>query len=244
MNIGVIPARLDSKRFPKKILALLHGKPMIAHVVDRVKEANSIDRVILAIDSEETQEALAEFDFEMVMTSRQHQSGTDRVAEVIQKIDEAEIIINIQGDEPLIDPNLIDALVTTFEDQKVHMSTVVSRRLTVSNLLNPNIVKALLDDQSNCIEFKRNIFDLEIGGVYRHIGIYGFRRNALYQFTMMEPSQREIERSLEQLRALDNGLPIRAVISNCDQWAVDTEGDLEKVSKIMKNLQKPIQLEY
>ena len=240
MNIGVIPARLNSKRFPKKILAPLHGKPMIAHVVERVKQATSIDRVILAIDSEETQEALAEFDFDTVMTSRGHQSGTDRVAEVIQEIDEAKIIINIQGDEPLIDPKVIDGLVATFEDHKVNMSTVVSRRLTVSDLLNPNIVKALLDDQSNCIEFKRNIFDLEIGGVYRHIGMYGFRRNALFQFTMLEPTKREMTRSLEQLRALDNCMPIRAMISSCDQWAVDTKEDLEKVAEKILTFKQPI----
>ncbi len=144
-----------------------------------------------------------------------------------------EIVINIQGDGPLVDPKVIDGMVDTFNDSKVMMSTVVTRKLTVSDLLNPNVVKAILDEELNAIEFKRNIFDLEIGGVYRHIGMYGFRRNALFQFTLLKPSEREIERSLEQMRALDNDLPIRALIANCDHWAVDTKEDLEKVAKMM-----------
>ena len=241
MIVGVIPARLGSRRFPKKILAPLAGKPMVAHVVEQAMKSEKLDKVILAIDSEETKDALAEFDFEMVMTSSNHPSGTDRVAEAIKEMDDADIVINIQGDEPLIDPKVIDGLVDTFQDSKVHMSTVVSRKLTVSDLLNPNIVKAILDNQSNAIEFKRNIFDLEIGGVYRHIGIYGFRRRALYQFTMLEPSWREKERRLEQMRALDNGLPIRALILNCHHWAVDTKEDLENIAEMMDGNEKPIE---
>ena len=233
MIVGVIPARLSSIRFPRKILAPLAGKPLIAHVVEQTMKSEKLDKVILAIDSEETKEALAEFDFEMVMTSPDHSSGTDRVGEVIQGIEDAEIVINIQGDGPLVDPKVIDGMVDTFNDSKVMMSTVVTRKLTVSDLLNPNVVKVILDEELNAIEFKRNIFDLEIGGVYRHIGMYGFRRNALFQFTLLKPSEREIERSLEQMRALDNGLPIRALIANCDHWAVDTKEDLEKVAKMM-----------
>lgn len=241
MNVGIIPARLDSTRFPKKILAPLAGKPMITHVVERAQQAEKLDKVILAIDSIETKEALAEFDIDMIMTSQNHTSGSDRIAEVTRQIEDAKIIINIQGDEPLVDPEIIDGLVDTFQDENVHMSTVVSRKLTVSDLLNPNVVKALLDENSNCIEFKRNIFDLEIGGVYRHVGMYGFRRNALFQFTEMEPTQREIERSLEQLRVLDNGLPIKAMIANCHHWAVDTKEDLELVASIMEQTSTQIE---
>jgi len=142
-------------------------------------------------------------------------------------------VINIQGDEPLTDPKIIDDLVDTFKDSNVHMSTVVSRKLTVSDLLNPNIVKAILDENANAVEFKRNIFDLEIGGVYRHLGMYGFTRNALFQFTNLLPSKREQERRLEQMRALDNGLPIHALITNCYHWAVDTKEDLAKVESMM-----------
>ena len=233
MNIGIIPARLASNRFPKKILAILDGKPMIAHVMEKALKAEKLDKVILAIDSEETQEVLNDFDFEMIMTSQEHPSGTDRVAEIVQGIEEAEVIINIQGDEPLVDPNVIDELVDTFQDPAVNMATVVSRKLTVSDLLNPNAVKAIMDEERNLIEFKRNIFDLEIGGVYRHIGMYGFRREALFHFTLLEPSKREQERGLEQMRALDNDISIRALITACDSWAVDTKEDLNKVAQIM-----------
>ena len=233
MNIGIIPARLASNRFPKKILTILDGKPMIAHVMEKAFEAEKLDKVILAIDSEETREALKDFDFEMIITSQEHLSGTDRVAEVVQGIEEAELIINIQGDEPLVDPNIIDELVDTFQDPAVNMATVVSRKLTVSDLLNPNVVKAIMDEERNLIEFKRNIFDLEIGGVYRHIGMYGFRREALFHFTLLEPSKREQERRLEQMRALDNDISIRALITACDSWAVDTKEDLNKVAQIM-----------
>ena len=233
MNVGVIPARLGSTRFPKKILEPIEGKPMIAYVVEQVQKSQLLDKVILAIDSEETRESLSSFDFEMVMTSNDHVSGTDRVVEVINVIDEAEIIINIQGDEPLIDPKIIDGLISTFNNPTVNIATVVSRKLTVSDLLNPNMVKVLLDEQSNCIDFKRDVFDLEIGGVYKHIGIYGYRRNSLFQFSMLKSTEREKSRSLEQLRLLDNGMKISAMISNCEQWAVDTKEDLEKVKQMM-----------
>ena len=233
MVVGVIPARLGSSRFPKKILAPLAGKPMVVHAIEQAQKSEKLDKVILAIDSEETKAALADFDFEIMMTDSNHISGTDRVAEVIKNIDDVEIVINIQGDEPLTDPKIIDALVDTFKDPNVQMSTVVSRKLTVSDLLNPNIVKAILDKNTNAVEFKRNIFDLEIGGVYRHLGMYGFTRNALFQFTNLAPSKREQERRLEQMRALDNGLPIHALITNCQHWAVDTKEDLAKVERMM-----------
>ena len=233
MKIGVVPARLASKRLPKKILADLDGKPMVVHTMERVLKAQRLDKVILAIDSEETLDALKDFDFDMVMTSKDHYSGTDRVAEVVKKIEDAEVIINIQGDEPLIDANIIDALVDLFEDKDVKMGTAISTKLTADDLLDPNVVKAIIDQDKNVIDFKRNIFDLEIGGLYRHIGIYGFRRNTLFQFSMLEQSPRELEKKLEQMRALDNGLPIRAAITGFESFAVDTQSDLNKVAEIM-----------
>lgn len=234
MKIGVVPARLGSTRLPNKILAKLNGKPMVAHVMDRALKAKNLERVILAVDSEETLEALKEYDYEMVMTSSKHISGTDRVAEVVQEIPEAEVIINMQGDEPLIDPYVIDSLVDSFEDDAVDISTIVSLKLTVSDLLNPNVVKAIVDEHQNALEFKRNIFDLEIGGVYRHIGLYGFRRESLFHFTSLGPSERELDSKLEQLRALDNGMSIRATVSNYESFSVDTQGDLDNVARIME----------
>ena len=234
MKIGVVPARLDSRRLPRKILADLNGKPLIAHVMERALEAKSLDKVILAVDSEDTIKTLEQYGFDMVLTSSEHVSGTDRIAEVVEEIPDAEIIINIQGDEPLIEADVIDSLVDSFEDSAVDISTIVSTRLTVSDLLNPNVVKAIVNEHQDAIEFKRNIFDLEIGGVYRHVGIYGFRRESLISFTKLDPSIREIESRLEQLRALDNGMPIRATVTNYDSHSVDTQSDLDKVARIME----------
>ena len=233
MKIGVVPARLNSVRLPRKILADLNGKPLIAHVMERALEAKSLDKVILAVDSEETIKTLEQYNFDMVLTSSDHVSGTDRIAEVIDEIPDAEIIINIQGDEPLIEADVIDSLVDSFNDSTVNISTIVSTKLTVSDLLNPNVVKAIVNEYQDAIEFKRNIFDLEIGGVYRHVGIYGFRRESLIAFTRLDPSVREVESRLEQLRALDNGMPIRATVTNYDSHSVDTQADLDNVARIM-----------
>ena len=234
MKVGVVPARLNSKRLPRKILADLNGKPLIAHVMGRALEAKSLDKVILAVDSEETIKTLEQYNFDMVLTSSDHVSGTDRIAEAIDEIPDAEIIINIQGDEPLIEADVIDSLVDSFNDSTVNISTIVSTKLTVSDLLNPNVVKAIVNEYQDAIEFKRNIFDLEIGGVYRHVGIYGFRRESLISFTKLDPSVREIESRLEQLRALDNGMSIRATVTNYDSHSVDTQADLDKVARIME----------
>ena len=233
MNIGVVPARLNSVRLPRKILADLNGKPLIVHVMERALEVKSLDKVILAVDSEETIKTLEQYNFDMVLTSSDHVSGTDRIAEVIDEIPDAEIIINIQGDEPLIEADVIDSLVDSFNDSTVNIATIVSTKLTVSDLLNPNVVKAIVNEHQDAIEFKRNIFDLEIGGVYRHVGIYGFRRESLIAFTRLDPSVRELESRLEQLRALDNGMPIRATVTNYDSHSVDTQADLDKVARIM-----------
>ena len=155
MNIGVVPARLASKRLPKKILADLDGKPMVAHTMEQVLKAQKLDKVILAIDSEETFDALKDFGFDMVMTSKDHCSGTDRVAEVVKKNEDAEVIINIQGDEPLIDANIIDDLLGLFEDKDVNMGTAISTKLRVDDLLDDNVVKAIIDQDKNVIDFKR-----------------------------------------------------------------------------------------
>ena len=235
MVIGVIPARIGSTRFPRKILADIEGKPMIAHVAERALEAEMLDKVIIAIDSEETQKALSSYKFDLVMTDVGHKSGTDRVAEVAKAIDEAEIIINIQGDEPLLNPIVIDKLIKLFDDPTVSMSTVVSRNVGVKDYLDRNIVKVFLDENQNAYSFKRDIYDSEIGGVFRHVGFYGFQRETLFEYSLLSPSKNEIENSLEQFRALDNGIKIKALITNSEQLAVDVPEDLDRVISKMKN---------
>lgn len=235
MVVGIIPARIGSKRFPKKILADINGKPMIAHVAERAMQSKLLEKIVIAIDAEETKQALSDFDFDLVMTSKDHSSGTDRVAQVAKEIDSAEIIINIQGDEPLLDPNVIDGLIQLFDDPSVSMGTVVSRNIGIKDYLDRNIVKAFLNEHQNAYDFKRDIYDSDIGGVFRHIGFYGFQKETLFEFSSTPPSKNEIKYSLEQFRAIDNGIKIKALITNAEQHAVDTPQDLNYViSKLGK----------
>tara|TARA_X000001036_G_scaffold142140_1_gene135002 strand:- start:2693 stop:3433 length:741 start_codon:yes stop_codon:yes gene_type:complete len=236
--IGVIPARIGSTRFPRKILADIEGKPMIAHVAERALEAEMLDKVVIAIDSKETEKALSSYKFDLIMTDIGHESGTDRVAEVAKTIDEAEIIINIQGDEPLLSPKVIDNLVKLFDDPIVSMGTVVSRNIGVKDYLDRNIVKVFLDENQNAYNFKRDIYDAEIGGVFRHVGFYGFQRETLFEYSSLPPSKNEIDNALEQFRALDNGIKIKAVITNSEQLAVDVPEDIDRVVSRMKKLSK------
>ncbi len=229
MIVGIIPARIGSKRFPKKILADIDGKPMVVHVAERAKQSKLLEKVILAIDSNEAKQVLSDFDLEIVMTSKDHVSGTDRVTEVVKGLDSAKLIINIQGDEPLLEPKVIDGLIKIFDDSTVSMGTVVSRKIGIRDYLDRNVVKAFLDENQNAYDFKRDIYDSDIGGVFRHIGFYGFDRDTLLQFSSLPASKNEIKYSLEQFRALDNGIKIKAFISNAQQQAIDSPEDLDRV---------------
>ena len=229
MIVGIIPARIGSKRFPKKILADIDGKPMVVHVAERAMQSKLLEKVILAIDSNEAKQVLSDFDLEIVMTSKDHVSGTDRVTEVVKGLDSAKLIINIQGDEPLLEPKVIDGLIKIFDDSTVSMGTVVSRKIGIRDYLDRNVVKAFLDENQNAYDFKRDIYDSDIGGVFRHIGFYGFDRDTLLQFSSLPASKNEIKYSLEQFRALDNGIKIKAFISNAQQQAIDSPEDLDRV---------------
>ena len=239
MIVGIIPARIGSKRFPKKILADIDGKPMVVHVAERAKQSKLLEKVILAIDSNEAKQVLSDFDLEIVMTSKDHVSGTDRVTEVVKGLDSAELIINIQGDEPLLDPKVIDGLIKIFDDSTVSMGTVVSRKIGIRDYLDRNVVKAFLDENQNAYDFKRDIYDSDIGGVFRHIGFYGFDRDTLLQFSLLPASKNEIKYSLEQFRALDNGIKIRAYISNAQQQAIDTPEGLDRVLSQLNKIKDP-----
>ena len=239
MIVGIIPARIGSKRFPKKILADIDGKPMVVHVAERAKQSKLLEKVILAIDSNEAKQVLSDFDLEIVMTSKDHVSGTDRVTEVVKGLDSAELIINIQGDEPLLEPKVIDGLIKIFDDSTVSMGTVVSRKIGIRDYLDRNVVKAFLDENQNAYDFKRDIYDSDIGGVFRHIGFYGFDRDTLLQFSSLPASKNEIKYSLEQFRALDNGIKIKAFISNAQQQAIDTHEDLDRVLSQLNKIKNP-----
>ena len=239
MIVGIIPARIGSKRFPKKILADIDGKPMVVHVAERAMQSKLLEKVILAIDSNEAKQVLSDFDLEIVMTSKDHVSGTDRVTEVVKGLDSAELIINIQGDEPLLEPKVIDGLIKIFDDSTVSMGTVVSRKIGIRDYLDRNVVKAFLDENQNAYDFKRDIYDSDIGGVFRHIGFYGFDRDTLLQFSSLPASKNEIKYSLEQFRALDNGIKIKAFISNAQQLAIDSPEDLDRVLSQLNKIKDP-----
>ena len=173
MNLGVIPGRLNSTRFPKKIVHPLNGKSVIQHVYDNAKESKLLSHLVIAIDSMETLSHLNK-DSETILTSKGHESGTDRVAEVAGKFN-CDVVINIQGDEPNIDAALIDNLIKLFDDPQVEMASVASTDLSNDDLSNPNVVKVSLDEKNNAHTFERTVDNKDMQ-YFRHIGIYAYRK--------------------------------------------------------------------
>ena len=224
MNLGIIRARLDSKRFPKKIIHPLNGKSIIQHVYDNAKQSQYLDQLIIAIDSEETKSHI-DSACDSIVTSINHQSGTDRVAEVSQKFD-CDIIVNIQGDEPKIEPDIIDNLILLFNDPLVEMASVASTDLNNNDLSNLNVVKTYLDENNYAIDFEREISE-QNQKYFRHIGIYAYRKETLMKFTALEQTENEKNLKLEQLRALDNNLAIKILITNFQHRSIDIEEDLK-----------------
>ena len=223
MILGVIPARLNSTRFPNKVIFPLKGKPIIEHVYYKALQSDLLSKVIVAVDSEETKNVINCQN--IMMTSDKHQSGTDRVAEVAKKFD-CDVIVNIQGDEPGIDPLLIDQLITLFEDPSVEMASIASTDLQEDDLNNDNVVKVNLDKENNAISFIRNNLNPELT-YYRHIGIYAYRKNTLNLFTSLAQSDNEKNHRLEQLRALDNNIAIKLLISDFSHRSIDVKEDLK-----------------
>lgn len=225
--IGVIPARLHSTRFPKKILHKIDKKPIIVHVYEQVKKAKSLNDVIVAIDAEETEMALKPFKVKMVMTADTHVSGTDRVQEVVKDLD-ADVIVNIQGDEPAIDPTCIDKLVAQFSDESIQMATMAGKNMDVKKLTDVNTVKVLLDKDGFAVNFRREPVETEAGGYYHHMGIYAYTKAALENFINFAPSSNEQALKLEQYRALDNGIPIKVILTEKVNIGIDTMDDLKQ----------------
>jgi 3-deoxy-manno-octulosonate cytidylyltransferase (CMP-KDO synthetase) len=233
MNIGIIPARLDSIRFPNKILKNIDGLPMVVRVGKQVQQSNLLDKVIIAVDDSEVYDIVQQHNIEVQMTSTKHQSGTDRVAEVAKQFDNEDVIINIQGDEPLIEPALIDKFVELVDD----MSTIGSTHLSMNDLSDRNVVKLCVDKDMYVTDFTRELFSGntidKLGGLYKHIGVYGFRQKILMKYTSLEPTKREQLNKLEQIRALDNNIKIKVLITDYDSISVDTPSDLELVKKTL-----------
>jgi 3-deoxy-manno-octulosonate cytidylyltransferase (CMP-KDO synthetase) len=238
---AVIPARYGSIRLPGKPLASIAGRPMIQHVVERARQAERVTRVLVATDDERIQKAVEEFGGEAVLTRRDHPNGTDRVAEVAAHF-EAEIYVNIQGDEPLIDPGTIDAVVAEMlDDESIQLATPCTAIAQPNEIMDPNVVKVVRDFDGNSLYFSRApipwVRDERARGVaqhWKHIGLYGYRRDALLEYPTLPPGELERIEQLEQLRWLENGFHIRVVETDYDAVSVDVPADLLRVEKILQ----------
>ena len=203
---------------------------MVVHVYEQVKKVKSLDDVIVAIDSKETAEVLKKLKIKFVMTSNGHISGTDRVQEAISEQDVG-VVVNIQADEPSIDPGLIDMLINQFDDENIKMATIAGKDMDAKKLCDPNTVKVLLDRDRFAVNFRRNPIESEAGGYYHHMGIYAYRKAMLDKFISLEPSENEIKFKLEQYRALDNKIPIKVVLTEKVNKGIDVMDDLKEVLK-------------
>jgi 3-deoxy-manno-octulosonate cytidylyltransferase (CMP-KDO synthetase) len=237
--VAVIPARFASTRFPGKALAEIDGLTMVEHVYRRASAASSIARVIVATDDLRIARRVAEFGGHVRLTKATHLSGTDRIAEVARTLD-CDIIVNVQGDEPLIDPRAIDqAVAPLIADASVPMTTLYRRITQSAELDDSNVVKVVLDRAGFALYFSRAPipFMCNPGGgwppLYRHIGLYAYRRSTLLVLANLEPTPLERAESLEQLRALEHGIRIKAVETAYDSISVDTPGDLEEVRRLL-----------
>jgi 3-deoxy-manno-octulosonate cytidylyltransferase (CMP-KDO synthetase) len=237
----VIPARYASVRFPGKPLAEIQGKSMIQRVFEGAREAQQAHRVVIATEDERIKEAVEKFGGEAVMTRADHRTGTDRVAEVAAHIP-AEIYINVQGDEPLIDSETIDAVAEVMlEDETIQLATPCSAIAQKADIMDPNVVKVVRDFDGNGLYFSRAPIPwVRDTGVkvavrhWKHIGIYGYRRDTLLEFPTLPPGDLERIEQLEQLRWLENGFRMQVVETEYDPISVDVPGDIERVEKILR----------
>jgi 3-deoxy-manno-octulosonate cytidylyltransferase (CMP-KDO synthetase) len=235
----VIPARYASTRLPAKPLHPIAGKPLIRHVWERCARAKGIEKVIVATDDMRIAEAAFAFGADVAMTSPKHRSGTDRVAEVAKKLRGFSHIINVQGDEPLVDPAIVSKLAAAMgKDRQIEMITSASVFTPDDDLANPNMVKVVLDRAGNGLYFSRSAIPfVRNDGLrpqfYRHQGIYGYSTKFLLQFVKWKPGILERAESLEQLRALENGAKIRVVLAKHAAVSVDTPEDVAAVERLL-----------
>ena len=228
--VGIIPARWDSTRFPGKPLYPIAGKPLLRHVWERCLCAKNLDLVVIATDDMRVASAAFEWGAEVALTSRKHRSGTNRVAEVARKTKQFAYVINIQGDEPLIDHRLIDKIVQKLRsDRKVGVVTAAHPFEDPADACSPHQVKVVLDLRGNALYFSRAPIPTPRNDdrslFLRHQGIYGFRRETLLQFVRWKPSPLERSESLEQLRALENGVKVHVLVTATGSPGIDTPED-------------------
>jgi 3-deoxy-manno-octulosonate cytidylyltransferase (CMP-KDO synthetase) len=256
-SIVIIPARYQSTRFPGKPLSLLKGKTLIQHVYENSRGSHLIGDVIVATDSKAIFEKVLSFGGKAVMTREGHPSGTDRIAEVAASLN-YDIIVNVQGDEPLVRPQMIDDVISLLHDKRASIGTLMKRITEVEEVLDPNVVKVVIDEEGFALYFSRSpipysrdkwklsrrkqgavsrdftgTFTIHDFHCYKHIGIYSYRRETLLTLSGMEPTDLEKIEKLEQLRALEKGIRIKTKETFFETFGVDTPEDLRKVEKCL-----------
>jgi 3-deoxy-D-manno-octulosonate cytidylyltransferase len=231
-KIALIPARYASTRFPAKLLQLLGDKSVIATTYLAAKNSELFDEIIVATDSEMIAEEIKRYNGSVVMSKHLHESGTDRIAEAVENI-EADVIVNVQGDTPFVKKEPLQKLIKVFTDDSVQVASLMEIIQDKNALADPNVVKVCVDKKMNSLLFSRSIIpfarDIETQVTYyKHIGVYAFRKQALLQFTKWPPSLLEEAEKLEQLRFLENGIPLKMVITEPMGVEINTPEDLQK----------------
>lgn len=242
--LGVIPARFHSTRLAGKPLADILGKPMIQYVYETARKARTLDTTVVATDDERIAYAVKQFGGRAVMTRSDHPSGTDRVAEVAAG-SEAAIVVNIQGDEPLLDPKMIDECVQSLIDNPDAGMSTVMKRVGEEAFQDPGVVKVVRDARGRALYFSRSLIPYPRTrpaefAVFEHLGLYAYTKNCLLRLAQLPPTRLEKIEGLEQLRALENGIPIHVVETSCtgELVSVDTEVDLQHVREILSRGEK------
>jgi 3-deoxy-manno-octulosonate cytidylyltransferase (CMP-KDO synthetase) len=235
--IAVIPARLASTRLPRKMLREIHGRPLVVWVYQAVLASSALDDVIVATDSEEILEVCRKHSCNARMTSAKHRSGTERIHEISRAVD-ADVYLNVQGDEPMIQAAHIAALVELMQDTNIPVGTLRTPARK-EDIANPNAVKVVTDLNNQALYFSRSTIPYDRDSLqpryFKHLGIYGYRKAELERFVALPESSLERAERLEQLRFLENGIPIYAAETPYDSIGVDTEEDLARVLKIIEN---------
>ncbi|MFI5171680.1 MAG: 3-deoxy-manno-octulosonate cytidylyltransferase [Chitinophagales bacterium] len=238
--IGIIPARFNSSRFPGKPLALINGKTMINLVYAQAKKVNAFSKVIVATDDDRIYDHVKSFGGEVMMTSPNHLSGTDRCGEIINKLNEDfDVVVNIQGDEPFIQPEQLEKLINAFNEPEVEIATLGICITDAEKIFDPNIVKVVFNETGNALYFSRFPIPFiremdkekwaERGSHFKHLGIYAFHISVLQKIIKLQPSRLEKAESLEQLRWLENGFKIKVVETEIDTMGIDTPEDLKNI---------------
>ena len=243
--LGIIPARFESSRFPGKPLVDIAGKSMILRVYEQCQKSSRLDKVLVATDDLRILDHLKSFGGEGIMTSSKHTSGTDRCGEVAEQFPEFDILVNIQGDEPMIDPHQIDLLCSCYDNLNTRIATLVKLIHTKDELVNENTPKVILNKNHQAVYFSRATIPYLRGKkidnwlsehtFYKHIGIYAFKRQTLSEITKLPLSDLEIAEGLEQLRWIENGYAIQAAITDQESQDIDTPEDLIKLLKLLKD---------